>query len=159
MALTVCLPTLGRPESLKVAITSLLKTSILDDTRIVIGFNKDDATRDIQAVEKTIISVEDREDSLGAKYNRCAKAAPADLYVAWADDCITQTQGWDKILTDAAALYPDKCGSIYFGIREGSTLPIGWAVTNRHGRKSRLLSCSRISRSGTTTHGWTRLPG
>ena len=35
------------------------------------------------------------------------------------------------ILTDAAALYPDKCGTIYFGTREGSPLPIGWAVTHK----------------------------
>src|ERR1700688_5001121 len=131
MSLTVCLPTLGRPETLREAVTSLIKTSVLDDTKIVIGFNDDDTTRNMTEVDKTVISIAPREDSLGEKYNRCARAHPADLYVAWADDCITTTQGWDKILTDAAALYPDKCGTIYFGSREGSPLPIGWAVTHK----------------------------
>lgn len=131
MAITVCLPTLGRPDSLRDAVKSLIDTSVLDDTRIVIGFNQDDPTQNLVAVDKTVISVAPREDSLGAKYNRCAKAAPSDLYVAWADDCITNTQGWDKILTEAASFYPDGCGSIYFGVREGSSLPIGWAVTHK----------------------------
>lgn len=131
MSLTVCLPTLGRPESLREAVTSLLKHSVLDDTRIVIGFNIDDTTRDMAPVEKTIISVEPREDSLGAKYNRCAKAAPADIYMGWADDQTTTTQGWDKILTEAIGYYPDQCGMVYFGTRESSALPVSWAISQK----------------------------
>lgn len=71
--------------------------------------------------------VGEREDSLGAKYNRAAEGAPADTYVLGADDNIFTTQGWDERIRSCMGAFNESLGFVYFGRLDG-TLPTNLAV-------------------------------
>lgn len=137
--ITVALATRGRPSLVTSTVNKMAEVSVLDDTRIVVGFDDDDdpgfAFERI-AHPKVIRSVAPREDSLGAKYNRCAAQRPADLYTCATDDCTIATRGWDALLTEVAGkVFPDGIGIIYFGSMKAagleSGLPSMQAVTRK----------------------------
>ncbi len=133
MTISVCIASRGRPELLSKTVAELARLAELPETRISIALDDDDAGGyDLSAVvsERTHVSVFPREDSLGEKYNRAAACYRADVYVLWADDVITATQGWDKKIADAAALFTDGIGIVYFGKIEGVLQP-GIAVTQK----------------------------
>lgn len=121
MSIAVCLATRGRLELLGKTVSRILETSVLPDTKIVIGFDRDEAD-DVNVDSnqpignRVIVSVEDREDSLGEKYNRLASKVVADIYVIATDDCAIDTPGWDRMLTEAMPkAFPDGIGVLYFG--------------------------------------------
>lgn len=132
MKVTLCVATRGRPSLLRQSLTATLGTSVCDETRIVVGCDED-ASPDERPWEitndKIVVSVAPREDSLGAKYNRCQRAAPADLYVVGCDDTVIATPGWDARLLEVAAMFTDRLGIIYFGNIPGVFKP-GIAVTH-----------------------------
>ena len=140
MRIAVCLATRGRTELLGRTVGRMLETSVLPDTKIIIGFDADEAD-DVQIsgdnlppeiARKVIVSIEQREDSLGAKYNRLARAVPADLYVIATDDCAPDTPGWDRKIAAAAETIPDDIGLLYFGSMGSvveSALPAMQAMT------------------------------
>lgn len=68
-----------------------------------------------------------REDSLGAKYNRCAANAPAQVYVLGADDNIFMADGWDELIRERMREFGDGMGFVYFGRLDG-TLPTQMAI-------------------------------
>jgi hypothetical protein len=133
----LCVPTRGKPTHLAEFVGETAGNAMLPDTRIVIGCDDDDAPLFappglVDNTDQIIWSVAPREDALGAKYNRCAAAYDADLYVMGVDDVAIATPGWDRILAEIAGEAPDGIAFIYFG-REphGEDLPSMIAVTKR----------------------------
>lgn len=155
MKLTVTLPTRGRPALLKQALEALTaNTKDKDNTKVVVAADTDDGSLDetftmffgkpvLNGVELCWSSA-DRELSLGAKYNRAAKAAPADAYVQHADDQVIETPGWDDLVRDAlrtfvyedkefrqstldSTVYTTAPGLVYFGLGAG-TMPANTVV-------------------------------
>jgi hypothetical protein len=134
MRINVCTPTRGKPDRLAEFVSESIRNSVLDTTRFVIGIDDDDTDSLSLAADhdKIIISVAPREDALGAKYNRCAKAYDADIYVMGLDDVAISTPGWDEKLAEAASVFPDGIGCVYFGKEpHGESLPSMQAATKR----------------------------
>jgi hypothetical protein len=52
------------------------------------------------------ISIEEREDTIGEKWNR-AMRIPADLYMPMVDHTIPVTKGFDRLIVEAAERFPD----------------------------------------------------
>jgi hypothetical protein len=135
MIITVTLPSRRRPALLRQALdgtASLVK----DKHRVVISLalDADDAEstefHSLTSVKgvSVITTVEPRERSLGAKYNRAARAAPADIYLQHADDQCFKTPDWDEVLRDYAARYDGEPGLVYIGAGAG-VMPGAMAVT------------------------------
>lgn len=135
--IAVCVPTRGRPglwqESLKITLSSAATSSPV----AVVGLDVDDdisraASRPAAAMvsirgDRLIISVEDREDSLGAKYNRCATAArDADIYLVATDDVTIMTPGWDRLVIQECRQFKDGIGIVFLRNMLG-----GIAVTHK----------------------------
>ncbi len=134
MKVNLCIPTRGKTASLMKYVIMDIENSVLDDTRITIGIDDDDqdSVKLRPNHPKMVISVNEREDALGAKYNRCAADSPADIYVMGLDDVGIKTKGWDAILVDAASHFTDGIGAVYFGKEpHGEALPSMIAVTKR----------------------------
>lgn len=127
MTVSLCIPTRGRTELLATAVKSARNAATLPDTKIVIGFDAGDEQPDLGETA----SVAEREDSVGAKYNRLFKAHPADIYVQGVDDLI-MSNGWDEALVGANT-FPEGIGAIYFGrnVSTSGALPSGFAVTHK----------------------------
>jgi hypothetical protein len=134
MRINLCVPTRGKPGHLADFVGETAGRAVLPDTRIVVGWdNDDDAAQVPPALPPNVQhSFADREDALGAKYNRIAAAYDADLYVMGVDDVAIATPGWDRILAEIAGEARDGIAFIYFG-REphGEDLPSMIAVTKR----------------------------
>lgn len=116
MSLVVSLATRGRPKLLEESVRVLLDKATRSDTRIVVSLDTDDwgsldALRGLDD-QRVIRSVEMRPDTIAAKWNR-ALAFPANVYLAWADDVIVTTHGFDQRIVDAAARFPDGIGVVY----------------------------------------------
>lgn len=137
LKVSVCIATRGRPELLANTVAMTLSNSVMESTRIVVGFDEDDpalstAISALASHDKLIACVEAREDSLGEKYNRCQREEPADLYVVCTDDAAITTPGWDRILSEAAKQFPDGIGVINFGsMQVESSLPAMYAITQK----------------------------
>jgi len=149
MKLTVTLPTRGRPALLAQALAALT-TNTEDKTNTVVVVASDDDDSAISQLPSKMNNVTiyhtvaPREDTLGAKYNRAALAAPADAYIQHADDQVIETPGWDRHVraalqmfittentaTDSTAgmlietMHP---GLLYFGLGAG-TMPANMVV-------------------------------
>lgn len=131
--ISVCIASRGRPELLRECVTKLVEGMTLQDTVISVALDKDDERlADYQqALEHAKFSVADREDSLGAKYNRAQRQCPADLYILWADDMVMPDKGWDLALETKAQLFGKRgVGVIYFGNIPNVFQP-GVAVTHK----------------------------
>lgn len=138
--ISLCIATRGRPELLKETVRATAKNATRPDTRIVIALDKDDPTSTGAAAAElseelgdgVIVSIVDREDSLGAKYNRAQRACRADVYVVGCDDTVISTPGWDDIFTQASKEFTDGAFLLYFGenISKASFLP-GIAISHR----------------------------
>jgi hypothetical protein len=116
-SLTVILPTRGRPDDLIRTLRQTLPHVTEPNTRFLVCADEDDPelaliepTRNMQRV---IFSVRPRDDSRGEKYDRALTEAPGDLYLAGHDCVPILTPGFDHIMLEAAALYPDGIGCVY----------------------------------------------
>lgn len=132
MIINVAVPTRGKPAYVAEFPLETIRSARMPATRVVIGYDDDDPQPAYHAHPQIINSTAQREDSLGAKFNRCAGHYPADLYVLSMDDVAISTPGWDEILAAQASLFRDGIGYVYFG-REinGERLPSMMAVTRR----------------------------
>lgn len=132
--IAVCIPTRGKPAYLERFLEMSASNCVLKNTQFVIAMDHDDTDAVLYRIDKTYgrtrISVADREDSLGAKYNRCTHLVPdVDLYVMGLDDVGIATKGWDAMLASAAAKAPHGVGAFHFGAEpHGEYLPsfIAW---------------------------------
>lgn len=137
MKINVCVPTRSKNVYLGEFPVETASRAVLPGTRVVLGFDHDDPLRPQASAPifdhpRILGSVAPREDSLGEKYNRCARAYEADLYIMSMDDASISTPGWDEILAKHLGLFKDGIGYLYIG-REpnGEYLPSMIAVTRR----------------------------
>lgn len=117
MKLTFNIGARGRPEKLLETVNLSLANIIRTDTRFLICLDDDDETMTpfldkFPNDDRIILSVKPREDSRGEKYDRCLTEAPADVYMLGVDHSPIITPGWDQIVLDAAALFPDNIGVV-----------------------------------------------
>ena len=138
MSINACIASRGHPDALKDIVTQTLALTVLPDTKIAIALDSDDPSacgvaNELQRLsDKIIVSIADREDSLGAKYNRAAATHDANIYVMLADDEQIITSGWDKKIEETSFLFPDGIFCIYFGNTPfPSSMPAGYAVSRK----------------------------
>lgn len=118
MKLTISLITRGRAKLLMRTIDSILKTIELPETRLLICADDDDdmtvvALKLGKLGPNVIVSVAPREDSRGEKYDRALRLAPADVYLPTVDCALFKTKGFDRVILEAASMFPDGIGCVY----------------------------------------------
>jgi hypothetical protein len=110
MRLTINLATRERPERLIPTIETTLANITLAGTTLMISADADDEAT-VEALRPYIgqcaVSIRDREDTLGEKFNRALNVAPADVYMTMVDYAPILTRGFDAIVLAAAARWPD----------------------------------------------------
>lgn len=129
--LALCIASRGRPESLLKVITAMDDRAVLPSTQIIVALDDDDPTRPHFAPltdHELIWSVGPREDSLGAKYNRCRSLTQADVCMFFCDDGEIVNEGWDSVVASYAQMFPDGVGMVEAGNGAGD-LPCSIAVT------------------------------
>lgn len=140
MTVAVCIASRGRPEELRHTIQRAKELAVEPGTHFCVALDVDDPTitqscDNLNSLHKgeefTIVSVDTREDSLGAKYNRAAgQAYGATALALGVDDAFMSCEGWDRKLLYAASQFEDGVGVIYSGQRNGPCqLPDAMAVT------------------------------
>lgn len=135
MHLSLLIASRGRPVELLRTITeSDAQVADPAQTTISVALDWDDESMTAVTPPATRCKlhwhVGEREDSLGAKYNRAAAGAPAEAYVLGADDNVLVTPGWDQRLREAMGAFNEGCGFVFFGRLDG-TLPTNMAVPHR----------------------------
>lgn len=135
MILSIILATRGRPHLLIPTIERTVANMRAANTQLVVVVDDDDrVTLDAFTTrpwsDRIILARLPREDSLGEKYNRGLKAAPADVYLAMVDYGPHVTPGFDKAILEAASVFPDKIGVVYNHMANLSYPQIN-AVTHR----------------------------
>lgn len=116
MSLTIALATRGRPALLAKTLARTQSHISRPDTRFVILADMDDA-KTVEMAKgdwgNIVWSIEAREDSVGAKFNRVLSIAPANVYMVMVDYVAYVTPGFDQKILDAAAVFPDDIGVVY----------------------------------------------
>lgn len=131
MKLTIIIPTRGRPAILAETITTLIANMTEPDTQILVCVDRDDETTQhypLPQGHRVFYSVQDREDTRGLKYDRALTEAPADVYLVAVDHTGIHTKGFDRIILEAAALFPDGIGVVCTPMANAS-FPFLQAVT------------------------------
>lgn len=113
MRLTINLVARGRPEPLKRTLETTLKNIRAQTTLMVSADDDDPAVIEAAKSFDVLVSVKPREDTVGAKYNRALKEAPADVYMPLQDTAPHVTPGFDEKVLEAASLFPDGIGCVY----------------------------------------------
>jgi len=138
MSINACIASRGHPRPLRETLISTLGMATLPTTKAVVALDNDDPSAKgldeklSKISDRIIVSIADREDSLGAKYNRAAAGYTADMYVMLTDDEQIATPDWDKKLEECASWYPDGIYCIYFGSPPvASSMPAGFAVSHK----------------------------
>lgn len=134
--LTMVIATRGRPELLDYTIKATLPHVVDPATHILVCIDDDDPAtlRRLPMLpqdERITYSVKPREDSRGEKYGRALTEAPANVYLPAVDCAPIVTPGWDKIILEKAALYPDGIGVIRTPYINGLFPPALQAVTSK----------------------------
>lgn len=134
-SLTINIATRGRPRLLIETVAATLPNITEAATRLIISVDADDretfsalASQDFG--RNVYVSVAPREDSVGQKWNRAIREAPADVYLPAVDYAPYLTSGFDRAILDAASLFPDGIGCIY-GPMANASFPSLQAVTHR----------------------------
>ena len=138
MSLAIALATRGRPQRLLDTIARTLPMMARDDTRLIVCIDADDSeTRamifDAFSDDRVIIDIREREDSLGAKWNRCLEY-DADVYSQQGDYTPYATRGFDQRILDAAASFGDGIGVVYSNLANWS-FPSNQSVTKKFVKK------------------------
>jgi hypothetical protein len=110
--LTIGIATRGRRDLVEHTAIETLK-NCTENTKIVILADHDDDLTGISLPKQVILSVRQREDSVGGKWNRMIEIAPADVYMAMCDYGAQVTKGFDRNVLNAAALFHDGIGCVY----------------------------------------------
>lgn len=132
MSLTIALATRGRPGLLTRTVQETLPNLSEESTRLVVLVDEDDkATAELRFADpRVIVSVEPREDSLGEKFNRALRVAPADVYMHMTDYAPYLTPGTDRKVEEASRVFPDGIG-VVFNHMANLSFPYLNAVTKR----------------------------
>lgn len=115
--LVVSIPTRNRPDRILNAISRNWQLTNSRDTIIFVAVDDDDQPTITALQERTWprnvhISIEPREDSIAAKWNRALKI-PASIYLGIGDDDPIVTQDYDIKILEAADRFPDGIGAVY----------------------------------------------
>ncbi len=128
MKISVLIPSRGRVRQLAAALTSLFQTWSGDNTlQLCVACDDDDPnTRAfLESARREGLPVNfrfgPRPDTLGSVANDLAKEWPADVYAVFADDLLSMTFGWDKVIERA---YIDKPHGVFWwkSARDENTL-------------------------------------
>ncbi len=117
MKLTIGIATRGRPELVSMTVRRTIENVREQDTRVIVLADHDDMA--VAAIVGEIEShgatlhIDQREDSVGAKWNRLTRLAPADVYLAMVDYSPEITPGFDTKILRAAQVFPDGIGCVY----------------------------------------------
>lgn len=114
MRLTISLASRGRPEILRRTLEQTVQNLRESGTRIVVALDADDETCSGFVFDhpNVVVSVEPREESIGDKWNRAVRVAPADAYMLMGDYTPHATPGFDSETLKAASLFPDGIGLV-----------------------------------------------
>lgn len=136
MKLAINLATRGRPDLLLATIMATRARIREPNTVFMISADADDEATisALMAVDEAWnlkIFIEEREDTVAAKWNRVLRAVPdADVYMPMCDDGPVMTPGFDTRVLDAANLFPDGIGVVFNHLENLSFTGIQ-AVTRR----------------------------
>jgi hypothetical protein len=126
--LVINLATRGRPQLLARTIRTTLHNIARADTVLMVSIDADDhetlealgnprngdKLAPFPLIRTVMVSVESRELSLGAKYNRMLTFLPgADVYMAMVDYAPIVTPGFDEAILEAAAGWVDGIGTVF----------------------------------------------
>lgn len=121
--LVLNIATRGRPALLRDTIEKTLRKVQDPNTVLMISADLDDPTMPVEDDKTYAISADfrgvavnfrPREDTIAAKWNRAIEAFPdATVHMPMTDDSPILTPGFDRIVLEAAALFPDNIGMIY----------------------------------------------
>lgn len=132
--LAISLATRGRPQRLLDTIARTLPLMARDDTKLIVCIDADDT--DTRAAmfgafsdPRVIIDIREREDALGAKWNRCLEYK-ADVYSQQGDYTPYITPAFDQKILDAASLFEDGIGVVYSNLANWS-FPSNQSVTRK----------------------------
>lgn len=136
MRVNVCIPTRNKPDYLAEYMAITRANAVLPLTRFVVAADTDDVKlpeyERVCDLPNVHLSIAKREDALGQKFNRCAEAERADIYVMAVDDVAIATPGWDRILVEEAGRFPDGLVNMQFGVEpHGEPIPGFQAITHR----------------------------
>lgn len=108
------LVTRGRPELLVATVEKTLPNLTLPASRLVIFADEDDVKTAALKFDdpRVVLDVRAREDSIGAKHNR-AMGMEWDVYWHMADYMSYTTPGLDRLVLEAADVFPDGIGVVY----------------------------------------------
>jgi|SRR5579863_1483872 len=114
LAINLC--TRGRPGRMLECVRRTLPNISLNSTKLIISVDSDDSAS-LEALpflprdDRIIPWVKPREDDIGSKWNRVLEF-PSSVYTYSADYCAYATPGFDRLILDAASLFPDKIGVV-----------------------------------------------
>lgn len=135
MSLTINIATRGRPDLLRKTVESTLPNISRADTKLMVSLDEDD-TQTLRSIKmvfprdpRLLLSIKSREDSRGEKYDRALTEAPADVYMPAVDCAPITTPGFDQIILDKAALFPDGIGVVRTPYINGLFPPALQAIT------------------------------
>ena len=116
--ISILVPSRGRPDLLRRMAESARQTAS-GQIEVVARVDDDDFKlneyRNLSqdcVVDDLIVS---RRCTLSNMWNQCSVCALGDIQMLAGDDLLFQTSGWDKIVTDAFDLYPDRIVLVYGG--------------------------------------------
>lgn len=131
MKLSIGIGTRGRAETvLKTAETTLANIELADTSLVVLGDHDDEELKTTRFPAGVILNIQQREDSLGGKWNRLLRIAPADVYLVMVDYAPNVTKGFDRKLVEAAGRFKDGIGVLCNHLANLS-FPTSQAVTHR----------------------------
>lgn len=111
--LTIGIATRGRPKLCSWTATDTLKSVREKGTKIVVLADHDDDLTELVLPEGVMLNIQQREDSVAAKWNRMMTVAPADVYMAACDYRPQITPGFDTNILKAASVFYDGIGCVY----------------------------------------------
>lgn len=141
MKLTINIAARSRPELLAMTVERTLPNIRRLDTTLMVSVDDDDVTvlKGLEGLPKDPrihVSVKPREDSRGEKYDRALTEAPADVYLPAIDCAPILTPGFDQIILNKAALFPDGIGVVHTPfVYRGTFPPALQAVTAKYVEK------------------------
>ena len=117
MNLVISMATRARPEQVVDTIRKSIANWTNPETLLQVQLDHDDpapyeALTKAKLGDCVLLNVQQREDTVAAKWNR-ALALPADVYLVVGNDDPYVTPGYDDKILDAAKRFPDGIGMVY----------------------------------------------
>lgn len=131
MAVGICLPSRGRGRRLLEVLWELDRRVVRPDTVVCVGLDADDeGIPELPDLRMNVIwSIEGREDSLGEKYNRCARLLDGLHLLLWCDDLVVDVDGFDEVVERDAGRWGDGLGFMGYGEQPWGDSPMTVGMT------------------------------